>query len=70
MLAPIVSVKGKLKKLGGQPYEVRIDGSRRGVFEEVGDAVTSAYIAQQEHPSALVAVADRSTGQLVAQLSS
>ena len=37
-------------------------------FEEVRDAITSAQIAQLEHPSALIAVADRLTGRLVARL--
>jgi hypothetical protein len=46
----------KAKKLTHRPFEVRIDGSRRGVFEEVRDAITSAQIAQQEHPSAFIAV--------------
>ena len=53
-----------------QPFEVRIDGSRRGAFEEVHDAITSARIAQREHPSALIAVANRLTGRLLAQLAS
>jgi hypothetical protein len=59
---------GKGKKLINRPFEVRIDGSLRGVFEEIRDAITSAQIAQQEHPSAFIAVADRLTGRLVAQL--
>jgi hypothetical protein len=59
---------GKGKKPINRPFEVRIDGSRRGVFEEIRDAITSAQIAQQEHPSAFIAVADRLTGRLVAQL--
>jgi hypothetical protein len=59
---------GKGKKRINRPFEVRIDGLRRGAFEEVRDAITSAQIAQQEHPSALIAVADRLTGSLVAQL--
>jgi len=40
----------------------------RSLCEEIRDAITSAQIAQQEHPSALIAVADRLTGRLVAQL--
>ena len=55
---------GKPKKFI-QPFEVRIDGSRRGAFEEVHDAITSARIAQREHPSALIAVANRLTGRLL-----
>jgi hypothetical protein len=58
----------KAKKLTHQPFEVRIDGSLRGVFEEVRDAITSAQIAQIEHPSAFIAVADRLAGRLVVQL--
>jgi hypothetical protein len=58
----------KAKRLTHRPFEVRIDGSCRGVFEEVRDAISSAQIAQQEHPSAFIAVADRLTGRLVAQL--
>ena len=46
----------------------RINGSRRGAFEEVRDAVSSARIAKQECPFALITVADRVTGILVAEL--
>jgi hypothetical protein len=60
---------GKPKKFI-QPFEVRIEGWRRGTFEEVRDAITSARIAQREHPSAVITVADRLTGRLVAQLAS
>ena len=58
----------KANKLINRPFEVRIDGSGRGLFEEVRDAITSAQIAQLEHPSAFIAVADRLTGRLLAQL--
>jgi hypothetical protein len=51
-----------------RPYELRINGSRRGAFEEVRDAVSSARIAKQECPFALITVADRVTGILVAEL--
>ena len=47
-----------------QPYEVRV-GLRRGAFEDVGDAISSAHIARQECPSSLIAVAEHATGQLV-----
>jgi hypothetical protein len=50
------------------PYELRINGLRRGAFEDVRDAISSAHIAKQERPVALIAVADRSTGQLVMEL--
>jgi len=56
------------KKLINRAFEVRVDGSRRGIFEEVRDAIRSAQIAQLEHPSAFIAVADRLTGRLLAQL--
>jgi len=52
-----------------RPYELRINGSRRGAFEDVQDAISSAHIAKQERPVALIAVADCSTGQLVMELS-
>jgi hypothetical protein len=52
------------------PDEVHVDGSRRGAFEDVRDAISSAHIARQEYPSSLIAVADRSTGQLVVELAS
>jgi hypothetical protein len=51
-----------------RPYEVRINGSRRGAFEDVLDAISSARIAKQERPRALIAVADRATGRLVVEL--
>jgi hypothetical protein len=51
-----------------RPYELRINGSRRGAFEEIRDAVSSAHIGKQECPFALITVADRLTGNLVAEL--
>jgi len=51
-----------------QPFEVCVDGRSRGAFEEARDAITSAKIAQREHPLALVVVSDRLTGRLVARL--
>jgi len=51
-----------------RPYEIRIDSSRRGAFADLRDAVASARPAKQEHPSALVAVVDRATGQLVIEV--
>jgi hypothetical protein len=50
MLRSTRSRKGK--KLINRPFEARIDGSRRGIFEDVCDAITSAQIAQLEHPFA------------------
>lgn len=51
-----------------RPYELRVDGLRRGAFEDVGDAISSARIAKQERPVALISVADRSTGRVVMEL--
>jgi hypothetical protein len=51
-----------------RPYEVRIDSSRRGAFADLRDAIASARIAKQEHPSALISVTDRATGQLVIEV--
>ena len=45
-----------------------VDGRHRGAFEEAHDAITSANIAQREHPRAVVAVANRLTGTLLSQL--
>jgi hypothetical protein len=50
------------------PYEVRINGSRRGAFADLRDAIASARLAKQERPSALIDVADRATGQLMIQV--
>jgi hypothetical protein len=50
------------------PYEVRIDGTYRGGFAEVRDAMASARIAKQGHPSAHIAITDRKTGRLVIQI--
>jgi hypothetical protein len=52
------------------PYEVRVDGARRGALEDVRDAISSPHIARQEHPSSLVAAADPLTGQVVVELGS
>jgi hypothetical protein len=51
-----------------RPYEIRINSSRRGAFADLRDAVASARIAKQGHPSALIAVTDRATGQLVIEV--
>jgi hypothetical protein len=64
---PMHSRKHSRKRIA-QPFEVRVDGWHRGAFEEAHDAITSANIAQREHPRALVAVANRLTGTLVSQL--
>jgi hypothetical protein len=64
---PMHSRKHSRKRIA-QPFEVRVDGWHRGAFEEAHDAIKSAKIAQREHPSALIAVANRLTGTLVAQL--
>jgi hypothetical protein len=37
-------------------------------FADLRDAIASARIAKQEHPSALIAVTDRATGQLVIEV--
>jgi hypothetical protein len=55
-------------KTVSRPYEVRIGSSRRGAFADLRDAIASARIAKQEHPSALIAVTDRATGQLVIEV--
>ena len=47
------------------PYEVRVDGARRGAFRDVRDAIASARIKKRELPSAMVGVADASTGQFL-----
>jgi hypothetical protein len=59
---------GRSKRPILQPYEVRIDGSRRGAFEDVRDAISSAHIARQERPAALISVAYRPTGNLVVEI--
>ena len=51
-----------------RPYHVEIDYAQRGAFEELTDAISSARIAKQEHPTALVAVKDRATGQFVIEV--
>jgi hypothetical protein len=59
---------GSHKQAVSRPYEIRINSSRRGAFADLRDAVASARIAKQEHPSALIAVTDRATGQLVIEV--
>jgi hypothetical protein len=61
-------IRKRSRRRTTQPFEVRVDGWHRGAFEEAHDAIKSAKIAQREHPSALIAVANRLTGTLVAQL--
>jgi hypothetical protein len=53
------------KAYPAQSYEVRIDGSPRGRFEEMDDALLSAAIARQEYPDAHIYVADRTSGYLI-----
>ena len=61
--------RARLVRARVRPYELRINGLRRGAFEDVQDAISSAHIAKQERPVALITVAERSTGQLVMELS-
>jgi hypothetical protein len=51
-----------------RPYEVRVDGARRGAFEDLRDANSSARIAKRDRPLSRVAVSDCSTGQLVIEM--
>ena len=51
-----------------QPYEVRIDGSRPGAFEDVRDAIFSPHIAKQKRPAAVICVACRTTGHLLVEI--
>jgi hypothetical protein len=55
-------------KTVSRPYEVRINSSRRGAFADLRDAIASARLAKREHPSALIVVTDRATGQLVIEV--
>lgn len=55
-------------RLLAQPYQVQVDNARRGAFEELVDAISSARIAKQEHPAAIVAVKDRATGQFLIEV--
>lgn len=56
------------KQAVSRPYEVRINSSRGGAFEDLRDAMAAARLAKQEHPSALVAVVDRATRQLMIEV--
>jgi hypothetical protein len=60
--------RGSREQAVSRPYEVRINSSRRGAFADLRDAIASARIAKQEHPSALIAVTDRATGRLVIEV--
>ncbi|MDF2114763.1 hypothetical protein PY365_04205 [Roseiarcaceae bacterium H3SJ34-1] len=72
---PLTHVLGRRKRKSATPYpgaaypaqsyEVQIDGSPRGRFEEMDDALLSAAIARQEYPDAHIYVADRSSGYLI-----
>jgi hypothetical protein len=64
----VEGTRARLRRAHVRPYELRIDGLRRGAFEDVSDAISSARIAKQERPVALIAVADRSTGHVVMEL--
>jgi hypothetical protein len=60
--------RGSREQAVSRPYEIRINGSRRGTFADLRHAIASARMAKQEHPSALIAVTDRATGQLVIEV--
>jgi hypothetical protein len=70
VLAEVASERRRSRKNNtvSRPYEVRIGSSRQGAFADLRDAIASARIAKQEHPSALVAVTDRATRQLVIEI--
>ena len=69
-LTELANRRGRLRKneTVSLPYKVRIDSSWRGAFADLRDAIASARIAKQEHPSALISVTDRATGQLVIEV--
>ena len=48
-------------------FEVKVDGARHGAFQDVRDAIDAARIVKRERPQAVVAVHDRSTGQVVVE---
>ncbi|MFT4096410.1 MAG: hypothetical protein QM651_04760 [Rhodoblastus sp.] len=48
-----------------RPYEVRVNGARRGAFRDVREAISSARIKKRETPAAMVGIADASTGQFL-----
>lgn len=64
------SIRTRSERVHARPYELRIDGLRRGAFEDISDAISSARIAKQERPVALISVVDRSTLNVVVELRS
>jgi hypothetical protein len=61
-------IRTRSRRVHVRQFELRIDGFRREAFENVTDAISSARIAEQECPVALISVADRATGQLVLEI--
>ena len=56
------------RELISRPYEVRVDYTRRGRFEDLRDAIGSAKIAKRESPRARVTVADALAGYVVVEI--
>lgn len=56
------------RELIAHPYEVRVDYTRRGRFEDLRDAIGSAKIAKRESPLARVTVADALAGYVVIEI--
>jgi hypothetical protein len=50
---------------GRLPYEVRVDGRKRGSFDNLADALASARIAKCAEPFADIVVADARTDRMV-----
>lgn len=68
---PDISVVALLTPRGGKyirPYEVRVDGTGRGRFDDIRDAVSSAQIAKRACLGSVVSVENNSTGQMVIEI--
>ncbi len=48
-----------------RPYEVQIDGARRGRFSDLRDAISSARLVRRDRPFSRIEVLVRSSGAFV-----
>lgn len=52
----------------GLPYEIHINGSPMGRFDDLRDAASSAWIAKRAQPDANIVIVDAMTRRLIIEI--
>ena len=62
------NARGNEIEILARPFAIQLAGARRGRFDNLFDAISSARIAKREHPLSRVVVEDLSTGQVLIEI--